>query len=58
MTPQTQTQPTAPRRVRVKNDPRVTGEVVDTDVDGRVMWVSDDGKFCHFSAPDYLEPCS
>ncbi len=46
------------RRVRIKNDPRIEGVIIDVDpADGWVMWVSTDHA-CHFSAPDYLEACS
>ena len=49
--------PALSRRVRIKNDPRVVGEVIDVADDGWLMWVSEDGA-CHFSKPDYVEAAS
>lgn len=45
---------TTPKRVRIKNDPRVEGTVFDVDADGLVYWVGDD-RADHVSAPDYVE---
>jgi len=46
------------KRVRIANDPRVEGRVIDIDPsDGWVMWVGDDHS-CHISKPDYLEVVS
>lgn len=45
------------RRVRIKNDPRVTGEVFDVTDDGLILWV-DTANGCHVSDADYLEAAS
>lgn len=52
MTPQPTT--TAPTRVRVRNDHRTEGVLVDVDEEGCVMWV-DSENFCHFSKGDWVE---
>ena len=46
-----------PRRIRVKNDPRVMGYVFDVDppeAGGWIYWFGDD-RACHVSQPDYVE---
>lgn len=48
--------PALAKRVRVVNDPRITGTVFDVGEDGLIYWVGDDHS-CHVSAPDYVEGC-